>query len=120
MLFETFNQIFFWIFAAVSLVFYPLIIWKAIASYQAAESKTAAIVKAIIALIIWTTATGIVTFVGAGYFADHTLESPSERLVQLESATVYLISFIIGWILVGAAIIYWMSRSANQKNYGSN
>jgi len=110
MLFDTFNQIFFWVFAAVSLVFYPLIIWKAIAGYQAAESKTAAIVKAAIALVIWTTATGIVTFVSAGYFAGHTLESAEPRMVQLESATVYLIGFILGWILVGAAIFYWMSR----------
>jgi hypothetical protein len=117
---DAFNQIFFWFFAAVNLVFYPLILWKAIAGYQAAESKAAAVVKAVIALIIWIGVTMTVVVVSAGYFAGHTLESTEPRMVELESATVYLISFIIGWILVGAAIIYTLHRSAKHKNYGSN
>ncbi len=72
MLFDTFNQIFFWVFAAVNLGFYPLILWKAIAGYRAAESKTVVAIKAIVALIIWVAATMTVVVVSAGYFAGHT------------------------------------------------
>jgi len=120
MLFETFNQIFFWGFILTNIVFCLLLIWKTSAGYRAAEIKTAVVIKAIVSLVIWLVSTVVIVVVSAGYFAGHTLEPASERTVQLESATVYLISFIIGWMIVGVAILFWMSRQPNAKNYGSN
>jgi len=78
------------------------------------------VIKAIVSLVIWLVSTFVFIAGITIYFAAHTPESVEPRTVQLESATVYLISFIIGWILVGAAIIYWMSRLPKPKNYGSN
>lgn len=117
---DGFNQIFFWVFVLTNIIFCLLFFWKAYAGYQAADGKTAIIIKAIVSFVIWLVSTFIVIAVSAGYFSGHTLEPASERTVQLESATVYLISFIIGWILTGAAILFWISRPPNAKNYGSN
>lgn len=119
MSFEAFNQIFFWVFVLTNIVFCILFFWKTYASYRAAESKAAIIIKAVVSLVIWIIATLVIVTVSAGYFSGHTLESAEPRMVELESATVYLISFIIGWILVGAAILFWITRP-QQKNYGSN
>ena len=116
MSFATFNQIFFWLFVLTNIVFGTLFFWKTYAGYQVASGKTAVIMKAVASFVIWVVATFVIIIVSAGYFAGHTLESADERTVQLESATVYLISFIIGWILTGAAILYWMSGRAKQKD----
>lgn len=79
----------------------------------------AAVIKAIVCFAIWIAATLAVVVAGAGYFAGHSPISDDRRMIELESATVYLISFIIGWVLVGAAIVYFISRPQH-KNYGSN
>jgi len=94
MSFATFNQIFFWLFVLTNIVFCALFFWKTYANYRMADGKTAVIIKAIVSFVIWLVATVVVIVVSAGYFAGHTLESADERTVQLESATVYLISFI--------------------------
>ena len=120
MLVATLSQIFFWVFVTTNVIFFALFFWKIYASYRAAESKTAVVVKAIVSFTIWLVTTFIILVGSTGYFAGHTLESAEPRMVHLESATFYLISFIIGWILVGAAILYWMSRLPKPKNYGSN
>ena len=120
MSFETFNQIFFWVFVLTNIIFCLLLLWKTYAGYQATESKMPVVIKAIVSLLIWFVSTVIIVVVSAGYFAGHTLEPAEERMVQLESATVYLISFIIGWIIVGAAILFWTDCLPNAKNYGSN
>jgi len=117
---ETFNQIFFWVFVLTNIVFCALFFWKTYTGYRTADGKTTVIIKAIVSFVIWFIATFVIIVVSAGYFSGHTLEPAEQRTVQLESATVYLISFIIGWILVGAAIIYWISRNRTPKNYGSN
>lgn len=115
----TFSQIFFWVFILTNVIFCALFFAKTYTGYRAADGKTAVVVKAVVSFLIWLIAAFVVVIISAGYFSGHTLEPASERTVQLESATVYLISFIIGWILVGAAILFWMSRP-QKKNYGSN
>ncbi len=117
---ETFNQIFFWVFVLTNIVFCALFFWKTYAGYLAADGKTAFVVKTIVSFAIWLVSTFVIIAVSAGYFYADTLDGAEQRTVQLESATFYLISFIIGWILVGAAIIYWISRNRTPKNYGSN
>ncbi len=113
---EAFSQILFWIFILTNVIFCALFFGKIYVSYQAADRKTAVVIKAIVSFLIWLAAAFVVIAVSAGYFAGHT---PEARTVQLESATVYLIGFILGWILVGMVILFWMSRP-QRKNYGSN
>jgi len=120
MLVTTFSQIFFWVFVLTNLIFCVVFFWKAYAGYRAADGKTPIVIKAIVSFAIWLVSTFVVLVGSTGYFAAHTLESAEPRMVHLESATVYTILFIIGWILVGAAILYWMSRPARRKDYGSN
>ncbi|MGI8786710.1 MAG: hypothetical protein ACR2HG_02965 [Pyrinomonadaceae bacterium] len=119
MSFATFNQIFFWTFIITNAVFYSLFFWKFYQSYRAADSKKSVIVKAAVSFIIWLISTLIIVAASAAYFYGDTIEG-ANRTVRLESATVYLISFITGWILIGAALIYWISHPPEQKNYGSN
>ena len=120
MLFETFNRLFFWVFVVTNIVFCSVLIWKIYAGYRASESKTPVVVKAFVSLLVWFVSNAVIIVVSAGYFAGHAPESAAPRIVQLESATVYLISFIIGWIFVGAGLLFWMSREPNAKKYGSN
>jgi len=120
MLVTTLSQIFFWVFVITNVIFFALLFWKTYANYRATESKTAVVIKAIVSFVVWLISTFILVAGSTIYFAGHTLESAEPRMVQLESATFYLISFIIGWILTGAAILYWMSRLPKPKNYGSN
>ncbi len=117
---EAFSQIFFWVFVLINVIFCALFLGKTYAGYRAADGKTAVVIKAVVSFLIWLVAAFVIIVVSTGYFAGHTLETAGERTVQLESATFYLISFIIGWVLIGAAIIYWMSRLPKPKNYGSN
>lgn len=120
MLLETFSQILFWVFVSTNVVFCALFFWKAIVGYRATTRKKAVIVKAIVSFVSWLVATFVVVAAMTAYFAGHSPIPEAGRQVHLESATIYLISFIIGWILVGAAIIFWMSRVPQIKNYGSN
>lgn len=116
MLVSTFSQIYFWVFVATNVIFFALFFWKTYASYQAADGKTTVIIKAIVSFVVWIVAAFVVIVGSTIYFAGHTLESAGPRMVHLESATFYLISFIIGWILIGAAILFWMSRAAKRKD----
>ncbi len=120
MLLETFSRILFWIFVITNIVFGLLFVWKTFTVYRTAESKTRVIIKSIASLLFWIVANIVIIVVSTGYFAGHALESAQSQTVQMESATVYLISFITGWILVGAAILFWISRPPRNKNYGSN
>lgn len=120
MLFETFSRIFFWIFVTTNVVFCWLLLRQTLKVYRIAESKVAIIIKSTASLVIWIVSNVVVIIVSTGYFVGHALESAEPRIVQMESATVYLISFITGWILVGARILFWISRPPQQKNYGSN
>ncbi len=120
MSFAAFNQTFFWVFISTNIFFCLLFCWKLYAGYRAANGKAAVIIKAVVSLVIWIAANIVIIAVSAGYFYADTLEAAEQRNVRMESATFYLISFIIGWILIGAWIIYWMNRPTKHKDYGSN
>lgn len=113
------NHIFFWVFILTNIVFGTLLVWKIYQSYRAAKEKKSVVIKAIVSFIIWLISNVIIIAASAAYFYADTPDA-TDRTVQFESATVYFISFIIGWILIGAALIYWTSRPSRQKNYGSN
>lgn len=117
---ETFSQILFWVFVATNAIFCVLFLWKTIVGYRATARKKTVVMKAVVGFVSWLAATFVIIAIMTAYFAGHSPIPDEARQVYLESATVYLISFIIGWILVGAAIVFWMSRVPQNKNYGSN
>jgi hypothetical protein len=77
------------------------------------ESIKTIALKGFSAFLVWLCLTAVMIVASAAFFYGDSLNE-GQRIIKLESATIYFLMFFIGWVFAGFIIIYLINR-LNQK-----